>query len=63
MAKFDCNEGDILSTSKPTPVRLFQLGSHVYEKTQAVYEANVNNIGSGSNIDKSENKNTCSFGR
>ena len=52
ITKFDCNEGDILSTSKPTPVRLFQLGSHVYEKTQAVYEANVNNTGSGSNIDK-----------
>ena len=52
LAKFDCNEGDILSTSKPTPARLFQLGSHVYEKTQAVYGANVNNTGSGSNIDK-----------
>jgi len=52
LAKFDCNEGDILSTSKPTPVRLFQLGSHVYEKTQAVYGANINNTGSGSNIDK-----------
>ena len=52
MTKFDCNEGDILSTSKPTPVRLFQLGSHVFDKTQAVYGANVNNTGSGSNIDK-----------
>ena len=52
LVKFDCNEGDILSTSKPTPARLFQLGSHVYEKTQAVYGANVNNTGSGSNIDK-----------
>ena len=52
LAKFDCNEGDILSTSKPTPVRLFQLGSHVYEKTQTVYGANINNTGSGSNIDK-----------
>jgi hypothetical protein len=52
LAKFDCNEGDILSTSKPTPVRLFQLGSHVFDKTQAVYGANINNTGSGSNIDK-----------
>ena len=52
LTKFDCNEGDILSTSKPTPVRLFQLGSHVFDKTQAVYGANVNNTGSGSNIDK-----------
>jgi hypothetical protein len=52
LAKFDCNEGDILSTSKPTPARLFQLGSHVYEKTQAVYGANINNTGSDSNIDK-----------
>ncbi|HKO40811.1 MAG TPA: hypothetical protein VJU85_06070, partial [Nitrososphaeraceae archaeon] len=52
LTKFDCNEGDILSTSKPTPARLFQLGSHVYEKTQAVYGANINNTGSDSNIDK-----------
>ena len=62
LAKFDCNEGDILSTSKPTPARLFQLGSQVYEKTQAVYGANINNTGSDSNM-QSENKNTCSFGR
>ena len=52
LTKFDCNEGDILSTSKPTPARLFQLGSHVFDKTQAVYGANVNNTESGSNIDK-----------
>ena len=52
LVKFDCNEGDILSTSKPTPARLFQLGSHVYEKTQAVYGANINNTASDSNIDK-----------
>jgi hypothetical protein len=52
LVKFDCNEGDILSTSKPTPARLFQLGSNVYEKTQAVYGANINNTGSDSNIDK-----------
>ena len=52
LTKFDCNEGDILSISKPTPTRLFQLDSHVYEKTQAVYGANINNTGSGSNIDK-----------
>ena len=52
LVKFDCNEGDILSTSKPTPARLFQLGSHVYEKTQAVYGANINNTGSDSNTDK-----------
>ena len=29
ISKFDCNEGDILSTSKPTPARLFQTSSHV----------------------------------
>ena|ERR671911_801840 len=53
LAKFDCNEGDILSTSKPTPARLFQLGSDVYEKTQAVYGAYINNTGrSDSHIDK-----------
>jgi hypothetical protein len=51
-APFDCNEGDILSTSKPTLIRLFQSGSHVYEKSQAVYGANVNNTGLGSNNDK-----------
>jgi hypothetical protein len=51
-APFDCNEGDILSTSKPTQIRLFQSGSHVYEKSQAVYGANVNNTGLGSNSDK-----------
>ena len=43
MVKFDCNEGDILSTSKPTPARLFQFGSQVYEKTKVVYGANINN--------------------
>ncbi len=52
ISKFDCNEGDILSTSKPTPARLFQSSSHVYEKTEAVYGANINNTGSDSNIDK-----------
>ena len=52
LVKFDCNEGDILSTSKPTPARLFQSSSHVYEKTEAVYGANVNNTGSDSNVDK-----------
>jgi hypothetical protein len=51
-APFDCNEGDILSTSKPTQIRLFQSGSQVYEKSQAVYGANVNNTGLGSNSDK-----------
>jgi hypothetical protein len=52
ISKFDCNEGDILSTSKPTPVRLFQSGSHVYEKTQTFYGANVNNTVIGSDNDK-----------
>ena len=52
LVKFDCDEGDILSTSKPTPARLFQSSSHVYEKTEAVYGANVNNTGSDSNVDK-----------
>ena len=52
LVKFDCNEGDILSTSKPTPARLFQSSSHVYEKTQSVYGANVNHTGRDSNVDK-----------
>ena len=52
ISKFDCNEGDILSTSKPTPARLFQTSSHVYEETEAVYGAHVNKTGNDSNIDK-----------
>ena len=49
-APFDCNEGDILGN--PTPISLFKSGSQVYEKSQAVYGANVNNTGLGSNNDK-----------
>ncbi|HJT84915.1 MAG TPA: hypothetical protein VJ697_10570 [Nitrososphaeraceae archaeon] len=49
-APFDCNEGDILGN--PTQISLFKSGSHVYEKSQAVYGANVNNTGLGSNNDK-----------
>jgi hypothetical protein len=52
ISKFDCNEGDILSTSKPTPARLFQFSSHVFEKTKTVYGANVNNTGNDSYVDK-----------
>ncbi|HET8793000.1 MAG TPA: hypothetical protein VFM31_04350 [Nitrososphaeraceae archaeon] len=49
-APFDCNEGDILGN--PTQISLFKPGSHVYEKSQAVYGANINNTGLGSNNDK-----------
>ena len=49
-APFDCNEGDILGN--PTQISLFKSGSHVYEKSQAVYGANINNTGLGSNNDK-----------
>ena len=49
-APFDCNEGDILGN--PTQISLFKSGSQVYEKSQAVYGANVNNTGLGTNNDK-----------
>ena len=42
ITKFDCNEGDILSTSKPNIINLFQSGSQVYSKSQAVYQASLN---------------------
>ncbi|MGE3859687.1 MAG: hypothetical protein AB7F53_06830 [Nitrososphaeraceae archaeon] len=41
ITKFDCNEGDILSTSKPTQISLFQSGSQVYEKSQEVYQTSL----------------------
>ncbi|HET7644845.1 MAG TPA: hypothetical protein VFK40_15175 [Nitrososphaeraceae archaeon] len=50
ITKFDCNEGDILGN--PTQISLYKSGSHVYEKSQAVYGANVNKTGFGSNNDK-----------
>jgi hypothetical protein len=44
MTKFDCNEVDFLSTSKPTEIELFKSGSQVYAKSQAVYAAHLTNI-------------------
>ena len=45
LTNFDCNEGDILHTDKPTDIRLFTSSSQVYEKSQAVYdEANSNKM-------------------
>ena len=44
LSKFDCNEGDLLSTSKPTEIELFKSGSQVYAKSQAVYAAHLTNI-------------------
>jgi hypothetical protein len=44
MTKFDCNEVDLLSTSKPTEIELFKSGSQVYTKSQAVYAAHLTNI-------------------
>jgi len=44
LSKFDCNEGDLLSTSKPTAIELFKSGSQVYAKSQAVYAAHLTNI-------------------
>ncbi len=44
MTKFDCNEGDLLSTSKPTEIELFKSGSQVYAKSQAIYATHLTNI-------------------
>ena len=52
LTKFDCNEGDILSTSKPNVINLFKSDSHVYEKSQAIYQANLNTPNSNNNGDK-----------
>jgi len=49
-AKFDCNEGDILNIKKPTEINLFKADSQIYVKSQAVYQANLNNL-NGSNSD------------
>jgi hypothetical protein len=52
MTKFDCNEGDLLSTSKPTEIALFKSGSQVYAKSQAVYAAHLNSNVNDPNSDK-----------
>ena len=44
MTKFDCNEGDLLSISKPTEIELFKSGSQVYAKSQAVYAVHLTNV-------------------
>ena len=46
LTKFDCNEGDILTTSKSNVIRLFQPNSQVYSTSQEVYQTslNTNNI-------------------
>ena len=46
LAKFDCNEGDILNIKKPTEIELFKPDSQVYVKSQAVYQATLNNVNS-----------------
>jgi len=52
LVKFDCNEGDLLSTSKPTEIELFKSGSQVYAKSQAVYAAHLNSNVNDPNSDK-----------
>ena len=52
LTKFDCNEGDLLSISKPTEIELFKSGSQVYAKSQAVYGSNLNSNIPDSNSDK-----------
>jgi len=52
LSKFDCNEGDLLSTSKPTAIELFKSGSHVYAKSQAVYGSNLDSKINDLNSDK-----------
>jgi len=46
LTKFDCNEGDILTTSKSNVIRLFQSDSQVYSTSQEVYQTSLstNNI-------------------
>jgi hypothetical protein len=44
ITKFDCNEGDILSTRNPPAISLFSSGSQVYSKSQEYYQANLNTI-------------------
>ena len=44
LAKFDCNEGDLLNIKKPTEIELFKDGSQVYAKSQAVYGAHLKNV-------------------
>jgi hypothetical protein len=52
LTKFDCNEGDILTTSKPNVIRLFQPDSQVYSTSQEVYQTslNTNNIQNSDNV-------------
>ena len=52
LTKFDCNEGDLLSISKPTDIELFKSGSQVYAKSQAVYAAHLNSNINDPNSDK-----------
>jgi hypothetical protein len=40
ITNFDCNEGDILGN--PTEISIFKSDSQVYEKSQEVYQANLN---------------------
>jgi hypothetical protein len=49
ITNFDCNEGDI--QGNPTEISVFKSDSQVYEKSQAVYQANLNTNGS-SNSDQ-----------
>jgi hypothetical protein len=51
LTKFDCNEGDILTTSKPNVIRLFQPDSQVYSTSQEVYQTSLN-TNSSSNSDQ-----------
>jgi hypothetical protein len=44
LAKFDCNEGDLLNIKKPTEIELFKDDSQVYAKSQAVYGAHLKNV-------------------
>ena len=49
ITNFDCNEADI--QGNPSQISLFKSDSQVYEKSQAVYQANLNTNGS-SNSDQ-----------
>jgi hypothetical protein len=40
--KFDCNESDLVNIDKPTVINLFRSGSLVFSKSNAIYEASLN---------------------
>jgi hypothetical protein len=50
ITNFDCNEGDILGN--PMEISVFKSDSQVYEKSQEVYQANLNTNSNSNNSDQ-----------